>query len=217
MMAVDPYLGVKAGSEYLFFIILSPVGAYYASGLKPVNIYVEDEFVRAVVGGTGHVKTGGNYAASLLAAEVAAKKGFSQVLWLDGKSHKYVEEVGSMNIFFKIRGEVVTAPLTGSILAGITRDSVIKLCRDMFDTNVREERISIEEVFEENKTGGLEEVFGTGTAAVISPVGGMTWEDKSIVIGDGKMGALTEKLYDRLTGMQYGRYEDAFGWIKTLL
>ena len=216
MMAVDPFLGVKSGSEFMFYIILSPVGAYYASGLAPVNIYVEDEYVRAVVGGTGFVKTGGNYAASLLAGEIAHKKGFSQVLWLDGKEHKYVEEVGSMNIFFKIRGELLTAPLSGSILAGITRDSVIKLARDMFEVGVREERISISEVFEENASGGLEEVFGTGTAAVISPVGGMTWEEQSIVIAKGEMGELTGKLYGQLTGMQYGQKNDDFGWIKTL-
>ncbi len=216
MIAIDPYLGVKAGSEYLFFIILSPVGAYYASGLEPVDIYVEDEYVRAVVGGTGFAKTGGNYAASLLAAEIAHKKGFAQVLWLDGKEKKYVEEVGSMNIFFKIRGELITAPLLGSILPGITRDSVIKLARDKFGVNVREERLTIEEVFEENASGGLEEVFGTGTAAVISPVGGMTWEEKSIVVADGGMGELTSKLYDTLTGMQYGTVADEFGWIKTI-
>ncbi len=216
MIATDPYLGVKAGSEYLFFIILSPVGAYYASGLEPVDIYVEDEYVRAVVGGTGFAKTGGNYAASLLAAKIAHDKGFAQVLWLDGKEKKYVEEVGSMNIFFKIRGELITAPLLGSILPGITRDSVIKLARDKFGVNVREERLAIAEVFEENASGGLEEVFGTGTAAVISPVGGMTWEDKSIVVADGGMGELTEKLYDTLTGMQYGTVPDEFGWIKTL-
>ena len=216
MIATDPYLGVKAASEYLFFIILSPVGAYYSSGLSPVDIYVEDEYVRAVVGGTGFAKTGGNYAASLLAAEIAHDKGFAQVLWLDGKEKKYVEEVGSMNIFFKIRGELITAPLLGSILPGITRDSVIKLARDKFGVNVREERLAIADIFEENASGGLEEVFGTGTAAVISPVGGMTWENRSIVVADGGMGELTSKLYDTLTGMQYGTVPDEFGWIKTL-
>lgn len=216
MIAVDPFLGVRAGEEYLFYIILSPVGAYYASGLKPVNIYVEDEYVRAVVGGTGFAKTGGNYASSLLAADIAHKKGFSQVLWLDGKERKYVEEVGAMNIFFKIRGELVTAPLTGSILPGITRDSVIKLARDNFGINVREEKIAISEIFEENESGGLEEVFGTGTAAVISPVGGMTWEQKDIVVSGGEMGELTRKLYDTLTGMQYGKVKDEFGWVKTI-
>ena len=216
IIATDPYLGVKAGDEYIFFIMLTPVGAYYASGLAPVNIYVEDEYVRSVVGGTGFIKTGGNYAASLAAGSYAHDKGFSQVLWLDGVEKKYIEEVGSMNIFFKIGGELITPPLLGSILPGITRDSVIKLARDMFDVTVREERISIAEVFEENASGGLEEVFGTGTAAVISPVGGMRWEDKDIVISGGEMGELTSKLYDTLTGIQYGKKEDPFGWIKTL-
>lgn len=216
IIATDPYLGVRAGDEYLFYIILSPVGAYYASGLKPVNIFVEDEYVRAAPGGTGFVKTGGNYAASLLAAEKAHDKGFSQVLWLDGVEKKYVDEVGAMNIFFKIRGELVTAPLAGSILPGITRDSVIKLARDTFGVNVREERIAISDIFEENESGGLEEVFGSGTAAVISPVGGMTWKEKNIVISDGNMGELTSKMYNKLTGIQYGKEVDKFGWIKTL-
>ena len=216
IIATDPYLGVRAASEYTFFIILCPVGAYYASGLKPVDIFVEDEYIRAAPGGTGSVKTGGNYAASLLAAQAAAEKGFSQVLWLDGVEKKYIDEVGSMNIFFKIRGELYTAPLTGSILPGITRDSVIKMARDVFGVNVREERIAIADVFEENKNGGLEEVFGTGTAAVVSPVGGMTYKDQSIKISGGNMGALTSQIYDKLTGIQYGREEDRFGWIKKL-
>ena len=216
IIATDPFLGVRAASEYLFFIILCPVGAYYASGLKPVNIYVEDKYARAAPGGTGSVKTGGNYAASLLAGQAAHERGFSQVLWLDGVEKKYIDEVGSMNIFFKIRGELYTAPLTGSILPGITRDSVIKLARDTFGVTVREERIAIADVFEENEKGGLEEVFGTGTAAVISPVGGMTWKDQSIEISGGDMGTLTSRLYDKLTGIQYGREEDEFGWIKKL-
>lgn len=216
MMAVDPCLGVKAGKKYIFFIILSPVGAYYESGLSPIDIYVEGKYVRAVAGGIGFAKAGGNYAASLLAGKIAHSKGYAQVLWLDGKEKKYVEEVGSMNIFFKIRGELITAPLAGSILPGITRDSVIKLSRDMFGVSVREEKLAISEVFEENASGGLEEVFGTGTAAVISPIGGMTWKDKDIVVADGKMGELTKKLYDTLTGMQYGKVKDDFGWIKTI-
>lgn len=216
MIATDPFLGVRAGEEYLFFVILSPVGAYYATGLKPIDIYVEDEYVRAVVGGTGAVKTGGNYAASLAAANLAYTKGFSQVLWLDGLEKKYVEEVGSMNIFFKIRGELYTSPLTGSVLPGITRDSVIKLAQDTFGVNVHEERLSIADIFAEGESGGLEEVFGTGTAAVISPVGGMQWEGKRISVANGDMGELTMRLYDKLTGIQYGREKDDFGWIKTL-
>lgn len=216
IIATDPFLGVRAGEEYIFYIILSPVGAYYASGLAPVDIYVEDEYVRSVKGGMGFAKTGGNYAASLLAGDVAHKKGFSQVLWLDGVEKKYVEEVGSMNIFFKIRGELYTAPLGGSILPGITRDSIMRLAKDVYGVNVREERIAIADIFKENETGGLEEVFGTGTAAVVSPVGGMTWEGKSITISGGQMGELTSKLYDKLTGIQYGKEKDEFGWIKTL-
>ena len=216
IISTDPFLGVHAGEQYIFYIILSPVGAYYASGLAPVDIYVEDEYVRSVKGGTGFAKTGGNYAASLLAGDIAQKRGYSQVLWLDGVEKKYVEEVGSMNIFFKIRGELYTAPLGGSILPGITRDSIIRLAKDVYGVNVREERIAIEDIFKENESGGLEEVFGTGTAAVVSPVGGMTWGDKSIKISGGQMGELTSKLYDKLTGIQYGKEKDEFGWIKTL-
>jgi branched-chain amino acid aminotransferase len=215
-IATDPFIGVKEGDEYLFYIILSPVGAYYASGLAPVDIYVEDQYVRSVVGGTGFAKTGGNYAASLAAGKYAHDKGFSQVLWLDGCEKKYVEEVGSMNMFFKIRGELYTAPLTGSILAGITRDSVIRLAKEVFGVPVHEEKIAIADIFNENETGGLEEAFGTGTAAVVSPVKGMVWENKRIDISGGKMGELTGKLYDKLTGIQYGREKDEFGWIKTL-
>jgi len=216
IIATDPYLGVKAGEEYIFYIILSPVGAYYAAGLEPVDIYVEDQYVRSVVGGMGFAKTGGNYAASLIAGELAHKMGYSQVLWLDGKERKYVEEVGSMNIFFKIRGELFTAPLEGSILPGITRDSVIRLAKEVFGINVREERLAIADIFEEHEKGGLEEVFGTGTAAVVSPVGGMKWEDKVIRINGGKMGELTRQLYDKLTDIQYGREEDIFGWTMTI-
>ncbi len=216
VIATDPYIGVKEGDEYIFYIILSPVGAYYASGLAPVDIYVEDTYVRSVVGGTGFAKTGGNYAASLVAGKYAHDKGFSQVLWLDGCEKKYVEEVGSMNMFFKIRGELYTAPLTGSILPGITRDSIIRLAKEVYGISVHEERIAIADIFREAETGGLEEAFGTGTAAVVSPVGGMQWEDKRIKVSGGNMGDLTRKLYDKLTGIQYGREKDEFGWIKTL-
>ncbi len=215
-IATDPFIGVKEGDEYIFYIILSPVGAYYASGLAPVDIYVEDKYVRSVVGGMGFAKTGGNYAASLAAGKYAHDKGFSQVLWLDGCERKYVEEVGSMNMFFKIRGELYTAPLTGSILAGITRDSVIRLSKEIFGVPVHEEKIAIADIFKENETGGLEEAFGTGTAAVVSPVKGLVWEDKRIEISGGEMGEFTGKLYDKLTGIQYGREKDEFGWIKKL-
>ncbi len=216
IIATDPFLGVKAGEEYTFFVILSPVGAYYASGLAPIDIYVEDDYVRSVVGGMGFAKTGGNYAASLVAAELAHTRGYSQVLWLDGVERKYIEEVGSMNIFFKIRGELYTAPLGGSILAGITRDSIMKLAQETFGVKVNEKPIAIADVFAENESGGLEEVFGTGTAAVVSPVGGMTWEGKTIRVGGGQMGQLTSQLYDKLTGIQYGREKDDFGWTMTI-
>ena len=204
IIATDPFLGVKAGEEYIFYIILSPVGAYYTSGLEPVDIFVEDEYVRSVVGGTGFAKTGGNYAASLVAASSRTRWAIRRCCgWT--VERKYVEEVGSMNIFFKIRGELYTAPLEGTILPGITRDSVIRLAKEVFGVNVREEHLAIADIFEEHEKGGLEEVFGTGTAAVISPVGGMKWEDKTIRINGGKMGELTGQLYDKLTGIQYGR------------
>ena len=212
-IGVDPFVGVRPAEEYLLYIILSPSGAYYASGLAPVDIYVESKYVRAVKGGTGHHKTGGNYAASLLAGEIAHKKGYGQVLWLDGKENKYVEEVGAMNIFFKINGELVTPPLGGSILPGITRDSIITLARDM-GIPVSERPIAIDELYEASKTGALEEIFGAGTAAVVSPVGKLLWEDKEIIPGDGQMGQTTKLMYDTLTGIQYGRLEDKFGWVK---
>ena len=199
----------------MLYIILSPVGAYYESGLAPVTIYVESKYVRAVKGGTGHYKTGGNYAASLLAGEKAHEKGYAQVLWLDGKENKYVEEVGSMNMFFKIDGEVITPPLAGSILPGITRDSIIQLCKDM-GVPVTERKLSMEEIYEASQNGKLEEAFGTGTAAVVSPVGSLIWEEKEIIVNGGGMGELTQKLYDTLTGIQYGRIEDPHGWVHEL-
>lgn len=210
-IGVDPCVKVSAAKEYLFYILLSPVGPYYPRGLTPVNIYVENKYVRAVEGGTGDHKAGANYAASLLAGELAAKKGFNQVLWLDGKENKYVEEVGSMNIFFKINGELVTPMLHGSILPGITRASIIELAKDM-GINVTERRISIEELYESSQNGKLEEAFGTGTAAVVSPVASLAWGDKTIKVANGEMGELTKKLYDTLTGIQYGRIKDKFGW-----
>ena len=210
-IGVDPFVGVQPAKEYLLYVILSPVGAYYASGLSPVQIYVESKYVRAVKGGTGHHKTGGNYAASLLAGEKAHEKGYDQVLWLDGKENKYVEEVGSMNIFFKIKGELVTPMLAGSILPGITRASIIELAKDM-GIPVTERLISMEEIYEASLDGSLEEVFGSGTAAVVSPVGELIWEDKHIIVNGGKMGETTQKLYDTLTGIQYGRIPDKFGW-----
>jgi branched-chain amino acid aminotransferase len=211
IIATDAFLGVKPSDTYYLFIILCPVGAYYKAGFNPVKIFVEDEYVRAVRGGVGHVKAGGNYAASILAGSNAAAKGCAQVMWLDAIERKYIEEVGSMNIFFKISGEVFTPPLQGSVLPGITRKSVIKMMRDKGYT-VSEKPIAIDELYQANQDGRLEEIFGTGTAAVISPVGELVWGDKNIVINDGKLGALTKELFDDLTGIQYGTKEDKNGW-----
>ncbi|MEC1717642.1 branched-chain amino acid aminotransferase [Schinkia azotoformans] len=211
IIATQPYLGVAPSSEYMFIIIMSPVGAYYKEGLNPVKIQVEDEYVRTVKGGTGEAKTGGNYAASLKAQEISGEKGYSQVLWLDGKEHKYVEEVGSMNMFFKVDGKVITPALNGSILQGITRDSIIQLLK-YWNVPVEERRISIEEIYEAAANGKLEEAFGTGTAAVISPVGELLWKNEKVVLNEGKTGEISKKLYDTLTGIQYGTEPDPFGW-----
>lgn len=211
IFATDAMLGVKASTTYTFAIILSPVGAYYAHGLQPVKIYVEDEYVRAVKGGMGFTKTAGNYAASLLAGEVAKQRGYEQVLWLDGVHKRYIEEVGSMNIFFKFNDELVTPPLGGSILGGITRDSIIHMAKDLGVT-VNERLLPVDEVFERSAKGELDEVFGSGTAAVVSPVGELKWEDQVITVGGGQMGKLTEELYNRLTGIQWGNIPDPYGW-----
>lgn len=211
IFSTEPYLGVRPANQYKLLIILSPVGAYYGDQLSPVKIYVEENYVRAVVGGVGHVKTAGNYAASLKAQEVADSKGYAQILWLDAKENKYVEEVGSMNIFFKINGEVVTPKLNGSILNGVTRDSVIELLK-YWNVPVREDRISIKEVFEAHARGELEEVFGAGTAAVISPVGELNWRDDIITVNNGDIGSLSQRIYDAITGIQFGKQEDPFGW-----
>ena len=211
IIATDDFLGVKPSQTYLFIIILSPSGAYYESGLEPVGIWIEDDYVRAVRGGMGFAKTGGNYAASLIAQVKAHNDGYSQVLWLDGVERKYIEEVGAMNIFFKIDGKIVTPMLNGSILPGITRDSVITLCRDWgYDT--QERRISVDELIEAQNSGKLEEVFGTGTAAVISPVGKLRYKDDVMTIGDGSIGEVSQRLYDTVTGIQLGRLEDKYGW-----
>lgn len=211
IIAVDPFLGVKPGSQYLFMIILSPSGAYYESGLNPVNIYVENKYVRAVRGGMGFAKTGGNYAASLIGQDEAHKQNYSQVLWLDGVEQKYVEEVGAMNIFFVIDDEIVTPMLQGSILPGITRNSAIEVCKS-WGLKVSERRISIQEISDAYDAGKLKEVFGTGTAAVISPVGHLKWNDKVMIINDNKIGSISQKLYDTMTGIQWGKIEDTFGW-----
>ncbi len=210
-IATDETVGAHTSHNYKFIIILSPVGTYYKEGLNPVKIMVETNYVRAVKGGVGFAKTGGNYASSLRAQEDAAAKGYSQVLWLDGVERKYVEEVGTMNVMFKINGEVITPSLEGSILAGVTRDSIIHVLKDM-GVKVTERKISIDEVYEAYLNGTLEEAFGTGTAAVISPIGVLGWKDKVMTINNGETGPLSKKLYETLTGIQKGEIEDKFNW-----
>jgi len=212
IIPTEYYLGVAPSQFYRFMIILSPVGSYYKEGIHPVKIFVENHYVRAVEGGTGKAKTGANYAASLKAQEEAAKRGYSQVLWLDGVEKKYIEEVGSMNIFFKINGEVVTPALNGSILEGVTRNSIIELLKS-WQIPVSERKLAMEDVYEAYKNGQLEEAFGTGTAAVISPVGEFLYNDQKIVINDGQTGELSRKLYDTLTGIQRGTQPDPFKWV----
>lgn len=211
IIATDPFLGVRPSDRYQFIIILSPVGAYYPEGLNPVKIWIEDEYVRAVKGGIGEAKTGGNYVASLASQVKAHDEGYSQVLWLDGVERKYIEEVGAMNIFFKINGTVVTPALNGSILPGVTRNSVIEVCRH-WGVPVDERKISVDELLSAAQDGSLEEVFGTGTAAVISPVGHLRFEDMVIQVKDGGIGPLSQKIYDTITGIQLGKIEDTFGW-----
>lgn len=215
IISVDPFLGVKPADHYMFFIILSPSGAYYETGLNPVSIYVESKYVRAVRGGMGFAKTGGNYAASLIGQDEAHKQNYSQVLWLDGVEQKYIEEVGAMNIMFVIDGEVVTPMLQGSILPGITRKSALDVCRAK-GIPVSERRITIQEVADAYDNGKLNEVFGTGTAAVISPVGHLKWNDKVMTINNNEIGPISQMLYDTMTGIQWGKIEDTFGWVEKL-
>ncbi len=215
IIATEPYLGVDISKNFLFMIILSPSGAYYESGLAPVGIWIEDDYVRAVKGGMGFAKTGGNYAASMAAQVKAHDAGYSQVLWLDGVERKYVEEVGAMNIFFKIDGKIVTPQLNGSILPGITRDSVLTLCRS-WDLAVEERLVSVDELLAAQASGKLEEVFGTGTAAVISPVGKLRYKDDVMTIGKGDIGPISQKIYDTVTGIQLGKLPDPFGWRYTV-
>ncbi|MCD7946320.1 MAG: branched-chain amino acid aminotransferase [Clostridiales bacterium] len=212
VFATDAHLGVHASKTYLFAIIVSPSGCYYPEGINPVRIYVESKDVRAVRGGTGYTKCGGNYAASIRAGEVAEEKGYAQVLWLDGVEQKYIEEVGSMNVMFKISGKIVTPALTGSVLPGITRKSCIELLKS-WGYEVEERLLSAQELFDAAESGALEEAWGTGTAAVVSPVGEMAWNDRSCIVNGGKIGPTVQKLYDTLTGIQWGKLEDTFGWI----
>jgi branched-chain amino acid aminotransferase len=211
IFATDNFLGVKISETYRFMIITSPVGAYYKEGVNPIKLITSGEYIRAAKGGLGAAKTPANYAATLLPAEEAKKKGFTQVLWLDGVKRKYVEEVGTMNLFFQVGDKLITPPLEGTILSGVTRDSVMHLARD-WKIKVLERKISIDEIFKASKEGKLKEAFGSGTAAVISPVGEIQHNDDRITINQGKIGPLSQKLYDEITGIQYGEKPDKFGW-----
>ena len=211
IISTDPFLGVHPSHSYLFMIILSPVGPYYPSGLNPTSIYVEDFYKRASKGGMGHVKTMGNYAASLIAQQKAEKLNCIQTLWLDAHEGKYIEEVGAMNVFFVIDNKIITPKLSGSILPGITRKSTLEIAKSL-GFEVEEKLISIDDVVSALEKGKLQECFGTGTAAVISPVGELIYKDTKYVINDNKIGQISQKLYDTLTGMQYGKIEDTFGW-----
>ncbi|MGI6257932.1 MAG: branched-chain amino acid aminotransferase [Anaerovoracaceae bacterium] len=211
IIGTEPCLGVRASKSYMFIVILSPVGPYYKGGLAPTKLYVEDHFVRAAKGGTGEAKCGGNYASGLKAQALALEKGFEQILWLDGNERKYVEEIGTSNAFFIIDDEVITAPLDGTILPGITRDSVIHLLKDK-GIKISERKITIDEVFNAAKSGRLTEVFASGTAAVISPVGELSYKGEEIVIHGGEIGPIAQMLYDTLYGIQTGHHPDPYGW-----
>ncbi len=211
-IATEQVLGVKPSDQYLFFIICSPSGPYYAEGVNPVKIFVEDTLIRSAPGGTGFIKCGGNYAASLAGQMKAHDLGYSQVLWLDGVERRYVEEVGSMNVFFVLDNEIWTAPTDGTVLPGITRMSCIELMKDWGYT-VHEEKIDIDTIIDGAKKGKLTEVFGTGTAAVVSPVKEIRYKDEDVLIGEGTMGAVTAKLYENLTGIQYGKLADEKNWV----
>ena len=215
IFATDIHVGVHASHTYQFAVILSPVGPYYATGLAPVSIMIEEDDVRAVRGGTGFTKCGGNYAASLRAGEKAEEKGFSQVLWLDGVERKYIEEVGSMNVLFKISGKIVTPALNGSILPGITRKSCLQLLRDK-GYEVEERRLSVDELIGAARDGSLEEAFGSGTAAVVSPIGSLYYKGETFVISGGGIGPVAQDLYDTLTGIQWGRVADPYGWSQVI-
>ena len=216
IIAMDPFLGVRASNTYRLFIILSPVGAYYPEGFNPIKIWVTRDYVRAVRGGVGEAKTPGNYAASLLAGNMAHEQGYTQVLWLDGVEQSYLEEVGSMNIFFVIDGEIITPVLNGSILPGITRDSVIALAKH-WQMRISERQISIDELMNARESGNLDEIFGSGTAAVISPVGEIKYGDRVVSVGDGKVGPIAQKFYDAITDIQYGQADDPLGWIEPVI
>lgn len=215
MFGNDESLGVHTVHHVTFAIIASPSGSYYKEGINPVKIMIEDQDVRAVRGGTGYAKCGGNYAASNRAGERAEQKGYSQVLWLDGVERKYIEEVGAMNVMFKIAGEIVTPMLSGSILPGITRKSCIEVLRKEGYT-VNERLISVDELSQAMENGTLEEVWGCGTAAVVSPIGELCYKDVKYTVNEGKIGPVTQHLYDTLTSIQWGKTEDTFGWTKQI-
>ena len=215
MFGNDESLGVHAVHRATFMLIASPSGSYYAEGINPVKIMIENEDVRTVRGGTGYAKCGGNYAASTRAGERAAKKGYSQVLWLDGVERKYIEEVGAMNVMFKINGEIITPMLTGSILPGITRKSCIEVLKSL-GYKVTERLLSVDELVSALKDGSLEEAWGCGTAAVVSPIGKLAYGEEEYLVGGGKIGEVTQKLYDILTGIQWGKVEDTFNWVHKL-
>jgi len=215
IFAIDPHVGVHPAKHLMFVVILSPVGAYYPQGLNPVDIFVEQNYVRAVKGGMGFTKTAGNYAASLKAQDEAEKIGYTQVLWLDGVERKYIEEVGTMNVFFVIGDEIVTPELSGSILSGVTRMSVVELLRHKGYT-VNERKISIQELYDAHANGMLKEAFGTGTAAVISPIGTFEWNKNKITVGDGGIGEISQMLYDTITGIQSGKIADEFNWVQKI-
>ncbi|MCI9157409.1 MAG: branched-chain amino acid aminotransferase, partial [Lawsonibacter sp.] len=211
VIGVDPALGVHSSHHCQYIVIVCPVGAYYPEGLAPTKIYVEQRDVRAVRGGTGMAKTGGNYAASLRAGTIAEERGYTQVLWLDGVERKYIEEVGAMNVMFKVAGKILTPDLNGSVLDGITRRSCIQLLKD-WGYEVEERRITAEELFQAAKSGAMEEAWGTGTAAVVSPIGELAEGDEKVVINGNEIGEITQKLYDELTGIQWGRVADPHDW-----
>ncbi len=211
IIASEAFLGVRPAKSYIYFVILSPVGAYYPEGMAPVKIRVEERYVRAVEGGLGGAKTGANYAASLMASEVAKHEGYTQVLWLDGVHRRYVDEVGTMNIMVKIGDEVITPPLGGTILPGVTRDSALTLLRE-WGVRVSERQLEIDEVTAAHRTGALAEVWGTGTAAVISPVGELAYKGQKMLINGGRIGPLTQRLYDAIVAIQYGQAPDVHGW-----
>lgn len=215
MIATEPALGVRAATEYMYFVICSPVGPYFPKGFAPVKVKAEPAYVRAVEGGTGDAKCGGNYAGSLLGQNIARKEGYEAVLWLDAKEHRYVEEIGAMNILFVIDGKLVTSPLHGSILPGITRDSILRLARDT-GLIVEERSVSIREIIEGIQHGVVKEAFGAGTAAVITPVGTIGWGGKDFAINGGEVGPITQRFYKTLTDYQYGKARDPYGWMRVI-